>query len=146
MAAQSPKQYDLVIFGATGYTGKLTAEHINQAFPTNLKWAVAGRSQQKLEFFVQELKQQNPDRTDPGVEVAQLQKNDLTALARKTKVLINAVGPYHKYSTPVVEACAENGTHYLDFTGELPWVKQIVEKYHSIAQDTGAIVSTTRRA
>lgn len=140
MTSTSSRQYDLVLFGASGYTGKETAEHITKWFPTNLKWALAGRSESKLHSLVQELKQINPDRTPPGVEVTQLVKDELVELACKTTVLINTVGPYHKYSTPVVEACAENGTHYIDCTGELPWVKQMVERYHETAKKSGAIV------
>lgn len=82
---------------------------------------------------------------------------DLNRLARKTCLLINTVGPYHLYSTPVVEACAKNGTHYLDAyalistspdqtrltpssTGESPWVMEIIRKYHDTAKANGAIV------
>jgi short subunit dehydrogenase-like uncharacterized protein len=60
------RQFDLVVFGATGYTGKLTAEHITKSLPTNLRWAVAGRSASKLEAVVAEIKTINPDRIQPG--------------------------------------------------------------------------------
>lgn len=115
------RQYECVVFGASGYTGKYTAEHITTHLPTDFKWAVAGRSQDKLKRLVDELKLLNPDRQQPEIEIAQLEKNDLLNLAKKTKVLITTVGPYHKYGTAVVEACAETGTHYLDVTGEVPW-------------------------
>ena len=72
--------------------------------------------------------------------MVQLTKDDLDALAKKTKLLISTVGPYHLYGTPVVEACAINGTHYLDVTGESAWVYDIVRQYHDLAQRTGAIV------
>ncbi len=124
------KEYELVLFGATGYTGTLCAEHITTHLPTDLRWAVAGRSTNKLSALVQELKSLNPDRLQPrkyeplspvmggssrtDVETAELSKVDLTNLARKTRLIINTVGPYHMYGTPVVEACANNGTHYLD--------------------------------
>lgn len=62
----SPRQYDLIVWGATGYTGKLTAEHIAKALPTDLKWALAGRSESKLEAVVAECKSLNPDRIQPG--------------------------------------------------------------------------------
>lgn len=81
---------------------------------------------------------------DEGIETVQLNKEDLNSLARKTSVLINCVGPYHKYSTPVVEACALNGTHYLDVTGETPWVLEIISKYHETAVKNKAIVSSLR--
>ena len=66
MAAVPSLQYDLIVFGATGYTGKLTAEHITTRLPTDLKWAVAGRSESKLAGIVNELKALNPDRLQPG--------------------------------------------------------------------------------
>lgn len=82
----------------------------------------------------------NADRLQPGIEVAQLEKNDLINLAKKTKVLVTTVGPYHQYGTVVVEACAEMGTHYLDTTGEVPWVHDMIQKYHDTAKKTGAIM------
>jgi short subunit dehydrogenase-like uncharacterized protein len=88
----------------TRYTGELCAQHITTHLPTDIKWAVAGRHLQDL----------NRDRLQLDVLAVQLNKVELDALAKKTKVLLNTVGPYHLYSTPVVEACANNGTHYLD--------------------------------
>lgn len=138
--ATEGRQYECIVFGATGYTGKYTAEHITTALPTDFKWAVAGRSETKLKQVVEGLRSLNADRTQPGIEVAQLEKNDLLNLAKKTKVLISTVGPYHKYGTPVVEACAETGTHYLDVTGETPWVYDVIQKYDALAKKTGAIM------
>lgn len=62
----SAREYDLVVFGATGYTGKLCAEHITQALPTDLKWALAGRSESKLKAVAEECRKLNPDRIQPG--------------------------------------------------------------------------------
>ncbi|KAF2232637.1 hypothetical protein EV356DRAFT_534367 [Viridothelium virens] len=138
--ASSSRQYDVIVFGATGYTGKYTVEHITTNLPTDLKWAVAGRSASKLSDLVQDLKKLNPDRIEPDVEVAQLTKDDLYALARKTRLLISTVGPYHLYGTHVVEACAATGTHYLDVTGESPWVYDIVRQYNDLAKSNGAII------
>ncbi|KAI9726607.1 MAG: hypothetical protein M1828_000974 [Chrysothrix sp. TS-e1954] len=134
------RTYDLVVFGATGFTGKLTAQYITRSFPTNIKWAIAGRSQSKLETVADELKRINPNRSPPTVEVAQLNDAELTALAKKTKLLITTVGPYHIYGTPVLEACAKNGTHYLDVTGEVPWTLEMVNKYNDTAKASGAII------
>lgn len=75
-----------------------------------------------------------------GIEIASLDPGDLNTLAKRTRVLINTVGPYHLYSSPVVEACAKNGTHYLDVTGESPWVLEMIEKYHEIAKTNHAII------
>lgn len=73
--------------------------------------------------------------------MVQLDKSELRALAKKTRVLVNAVGPYAQFGEVVVEACASNGTHYLDVTGESPWTKDMVDKYDNLARQTGAIVS-----
>lgn len=137
---QSSREFDIVVLGPTGYTGKYCAEHIVKNLPTNLKWALAGRSPQKIEGVAQELKRLNPDRAEPEIIAVQLNQEELRPLAERTKVIINCVGPYHIYSTPVVEACAQTGTHYLDATGETPWVKQTVDQYHETAKSNGAII------
>lgn len=136
----SSRAYSLVLLGATGYTGKLCAEHITKHLPTNLKWAVAGRSSSKLQDIVTGLKKINPDRSQPDVLSVNLNQQELNDLAKKTRVVLNCIGPYHLYSTPVVAACAENGTHYLDVTGETPWVREMLLKYHDKAKATGAIL------
>ncbi|KAL4750464.1 hypothetical protein BDW72DRAFT_175729 [Aspergillus terricola var. indicus] len=134
------REFDIVVLGPTGYTGKYCAEHIVTHLPTNLKWALAGRSTKKIESVAQELKRLNPDRSDPEIISVELNKEELRSLAERTKLIINCVGPYHIYSTPVVEACANAGTHYVDATGETPWVKQTVDKYHETAKSNGAII------
>jgi short subunit dehydrogenase-like uncharacterized protein len=135
------RQFDLILLGATGYTGKLTAEYITSNLPTNLRWAVAGRNQSKLQSLIGDLKKLNSSRNAPEIiTVANLTTPDLAPIVRKAKVVINTVGPYHLYSTPVVEACAQNGTHYLDVTGETPWVKDMITKYEDTAKKSGAII------
>ncbi|KAH7419616.1 Saccharopine dehydrogenase-domain-containing protein [Cadophora sp. MPI-SDFR-AT-0126] len=136
----SSRQYDLVVFGATGYTGKLTAEHITTHLPTDLRWALAGRSATKLEAVAAECKTLNPDRIQPAIEVCKLDDTDLSALAKKTKVLITTVGPYGMYGEHAFKACAENGTHYLDVTGEIPFVRDMIRKYETTAKKNGCIM------
>jgi short subunit dehydrogenase-like uncharacterized protein len=136
----SSREYSIVLLGATGYTGKLCAEHITKHLPTNLKWAVAGRSSSKLHDLINGLKKLNADRKQPDVLSVNLNEEELNKLARSTRVLLNCVGPYHLYSTPVVAACAENGTHYLDVTGETPWVRDMLQKYHMTAKANKAII------
>lgn len=114
--------------------------HIARNLPTDLQWAVAGRSESKLQSLVAELRQINSDRPPPAIEIAQLNKPDLVRLAKTTKVLISTVGPYHKYGSAAFEACAETGTHYLDCTGEVPWVYEMMEKHEALAKKTGAIM------
>ncbi|EMF13192.1 uncharacterized protein SEPMUDRAFT_148566 [Sphaerulina musiva SO2202] len=138
--SQQQRQYEIVVFGATGYTGKYTAEHVARQLPTDLKWAIAGRTESKLRAVADELRVAYPDRVQPGIEISQLNKNDLTELAKKTKVLISTVGPFHKYGEAAFAACAETGTHYLDCTGEVPWVYDMTAKYHALAKKNGAIM------
>ena len=157
MPSIEQRRYDLIVLGATGYTGKLCAEYITTNLPTSLKWAVAGRSQPKLSGLLDELKGMCPDRIQPGksiilscalisanqkpeIEISILEPQDLQTLTRKTRLLINTVGPYYLYSSPVVEACAKNGTHYLDVTGESPWVLEMITKYHETAKANHAII------
>lgn len=83
--SQEQRQYECIVFGATGYTGKYTAEHITTHLPTDFTWAIAGRTESKLKSLADELRTLNPDRVQPGIELAQLSKDDLVKLARKTK-------------------------------------------------------------
>ncbi|MCJ1392646.1 hypothetical protein MMC18_005516 [Xylographa bjoerkii] len=123
------RKYEIILLGATGYTGKYCAEHIVKNLPTDLRWAVAGRNESKLSTLVDHIKSLNTDRQEPGVEIGSLRPEDLDALVKKTKLLITTIGPFHKYGSPVVEA-----------TGETPWVFDMIKKYHSIAQANHAII------
>ena len=138
--SSSPRPYEVVVFGATGFTGTYASEHVVSHLPTDLRWAVAGRSADKLQQLVAELESLNPDRLTPAIETATLDKSSLKELAAKTHVLISAVGPYHRYGEAVVAACAEAGTHYLDVTGESPWVLDMIKKYDNTAKANNAIM------
>ncbi|KAK6420697.1 hypothetical protein LTR95_016912 [Oleoguttula sp. CCFEE 5521] len=140
MTSTKDRQYEIILFGATGYTGKYTAEYFTKSSPTNCKWAIAGRSQSKLQDLAKELQALNPNRAPPAIETSSLEPESLEKIALKTKVLVTTVGPYHKYGTPVLAACAKTGTHYLDVTGEIPWVYDMVNQYHDAAKHTGAII------
>ncbi|KAJ2977304.1 hypothetical protein NUW58_g7850 [Xylaria curta] len=132
------RQYDVVVYGATGYTGLITAEFISSHFPTSTKWAVAGRSAHKLEDVVKTCQDLNPDRKPPHVEVCSLDDADLAALAKKAFVFIATVGPYAKYGEAVFKACAEAGTHYIDCTGEAVWHAAMIKKFKEAAKASGA--------
>jgi len=134
------RQYDLVVFGATGYTGKLTAEHIATHLPTDLRWALAGRSESKLKDVAAECKALNPDRSQPDIEICNLDDSELVALAKKTTLLVATIGPYALYGEYAFKACAQNGTHYLDVTGEVPFVADMINKYEKDAKASGAIM------
>ena len=135
----SKREYDFILLGATGYTGKLTAEYISANLPTNIRWAIAGRSASKLELLAKSLKSSNSDRIQPDILTVQLNKPDLDNLVIKTKLILNTIGPYHMYSTPIVDACVNSATHYLDVTGETPWVAAIITKYEKMAKAESCI-------
>ncbi|KFY01160.1 hypothetical protein V490_01057 [Pseudogymnoascus sp. VKM F-3557] len=140
MTSERSPQYEVVLFGATGYTGKLCAEHIYSKLPSDLKWAIAGRSQAKLEAIRKELQSRGGSGALPAIEVCGLETHQLNELARKAKVVIATVGPYQDFGEPMLAACANNGTHYLDCTGETPWIYEMIKKYHETARKTGAIL------
>lgn len=152
------RQYELVLLGATGYTGKLTAEWVSANLPVHLRWAVAGRNAKKLQAIADDLTKLHPNRRPPGmyvihgkplrsqylrtlaIEMVELEKGQLHTLAKKACLIITTVGPYMFYGEPVLAACAQNGTHYLDCTGEVPWHLDMIAKYDTIAKQTGAII------
>ncbi|KAF4948719.1 hypothetical protein FSARC_13655 [Fusarium sarcochroum] len=136
------KKYELILLGATGHTGKLAAEHLAQHAPTDLRWALGGSSEAKLNSLASRLKKLNPDRVLPEIELFELEESSLTALVTKTHVIASTVGPFMEYAAPVVEACARNGTHYVDCFAEIPWHKQMIERFDAIAKGSGAIIIT----
>jgi short subunit dehydrogenase-like uncharacterized protein len=124
---------DLVLFGATGFTGALTAEYLAAHAPTGLRWALAGRNPEKLaavrDRLGLEVELLHADVTDPA---------SLADLAARTKVVITTVGPYNEYGEPLVAACAEAGTDYVDLTGEPEFVDRMYVAHHATAERTGA--------
>ena len=137
MAAQ--RKYDLVLFGATGFTGGLTAEYLAQHAPATTRWALAGRNRAKLEAVRTRLALLNP--ACARLELIEADVGDAEALrqlAQSTAVVITTVGPYILHGEPLVAACAAAGTHYVDLTGEPEFVDLMWLKYHEQAQKTGA--------
>ncbi|MDB4281709.1 saccharopine dehydrogenase NADP-binding domain-containing protein [Paraglaciecola sp.] len=127
------RDFDLIVFGATGFTGKLVAEYLAQA-AGNTRWAIAGRDMAKLEAVRRALNK--PDLT---IVIADSDdKQSLNNMAQTTRVICSTVGPYARYGTALVEACAEAGTHYCDLTGEPQWMAEIFERIAPIAEETGA--------
>jgi short subunit dehydrogenase-like uncharacterized protein len=121
------RQYDVVLLGASGFTGALTAEYLAKNAPAELTWAVAGRNKAKLEGFGKDVRY--ADVTDP---------KSLKNLAESTRIVITTVGPYIQYGEQVVAACADAGTDYLDLTGESEFVDRMYVRYHERAVQTGA--------
>lgn len=130
---------DLVLLGATGFTGGLTAEYLAAHAPEDLRWAVAGRSPQRLAAVRERLAAINPALAKLPVRTVDVADPvALAELAGTTKVLASTVGPYLEHGEPVVAACAAAGTDYLDLTGEPEFVDLMYARYHHQAAQTGA--------
>ena len=127
-------KYDLIIFGASGFTGKLISDYIASHKDTSaLKWAIAGRNKEKLN--------QISDKYSVDRIIADsFDLNSLDAMCKKTKLVITTVGPYSLYGENLICACIQNGTHYLDLTGEPEFVTSISKKYKHLAKEKGSIV------
>jgi short subunit dehydrogenase-like uncharacterized protein len=133
------REYDIVVFGATGFTGALTAEYLARNAPPELRWALAGRSRSKLESARARIAQHNP----AAAELALLEADvtdaaSVEALAGCTRVVISTVGPYILYGEALVAACARAGTDYVDLTGEPEFVDTMWLRYHADAERSGA--------
>jgi short subunit dehydrogenase-like uncharacterized protein len=128
--------YDLVLLGATGFTGGLTAEYLAAHAPADLRWAVAGRNQARLDALGERLGAGRvvPDRVVVDLEDSRAVRD----LAASTATLVTTVGPYALHGAPVVAACAAAGTDYLDLTGEPEFVDRTYVRHHATAQATGA--------
>ncbi|KAI8342665.1 saccharopine dehydrogenase [Chlamydoabsidia padenii] len=137
------KQFDITIFGATGLTGKYIVEQVydlstKQSFPVNFTWAIAGRSQSKLEQVKQEYALKYPNATiqPPSILVANIvQRDQLDAMTNSSSVLINAVGPFRFTGEYVVRSCVDQQCHYVDVTGEPEFVERMQRTYHKQAVD-----------
>ncbi|NEA52538.1 saccharopine dehydrogenase NADP-binding domain-containing protein, partial [Streptomyces sp. SID10815] len=129
------RPYDIVLFGATGFVGRLTAEYLAAHAPDGLRWAVAGRSERKLE----ELREALPGGASVGVVTADVADPDsLRELARRTRVVATTVGPYVTYGEELVAACADSGTDCVDLTGEPEFVDLVYVRHDARARETGA--------
>lgn len=132
------KDLDLVLFGATGFTGALVAEYLVKKRPA-LRWALAGRSRDKLERVRNELTSFDPAAKDLPIVVGDsLDPASVEAMVKRTRVVCTTVGPYLQYGGPLVAACAENGVHYCDLTGETPFIRAMIDAHHDRAAATGA--------
>ncbi len=134
----STRDHDIVVYGATGFVGRLTAGYLAEHAPPGVRIALGGRSQPKLERT----------RTELGVDwplvIADSQdRNAVAALAESTRVVATTVGPYFKYGKPLLEACAAAGTHYADLTGEVLFMRWAIDTAETAARTTGARIVHT---
>ena len=137
-AHMSNHKYDVILYGASGFVGKQTVDYFAKLVldnQLNITWALAGRSKDKLEA-VKTAAGQGAKKA--GVVVADAHdKVALDKLAKSTKVVLSTAGPFALYGSDLVEACVNNGTHYVDITGETPWVHSLIQKHHETAKKSG---------
>jgi short subunit dehydrogenase-like uncharacterized protein len=124
-AAAAARKYDVVVWGCTGFTGRLACEYLSREYPT-LKWAIAGRSEPKVSAVKSNLKLKD------CVDVIVADISDaasLQAMTAQATVLLSTAGPFDKIGTPIVDSCVKTGTHYCDTTGEPQWVRKVADAY-----------------
>ena len=122
------REYDLIIYGASGFTGRLAVEYLDENY-SDLNWAIAGRNEDKLVNISKNSK------CKPDYFIADSEDNEnLLKIASKTRVIASLAGPFNKYSDNLVTQCVEAGTHYLDITGENIWVRDLIDKHHEAAE------------
>jgi short subunit dehydrogenase-like uncharacterized protein len=132
---RTDRPYDIVLFGATSFAGALTAEYLAAHAPEGLRWAIAGRSAQKLE----RLRERLPGGAEVGVLRADVSDPaSVRALAEHARVVATTVGPYVTYGEELVAACADTGTDYLDLCGEPEFVDLMYVRHDARARETGA--------
>lgn len=133
------RPYDLVLFGATGFTGGLTADYLAASLPPGASWAIAGRNQERLEAVRDRLSAANPAYADLPLLTADITDTESVArVASAARVVITTVGPYLQYGEPLVAACAAAGTDYVDLTGEPEFVDRMYLAHHETAVRSGA--------
>ena len=130
------RDYDIIVWGATGFTGKLVARYMETNYSQgNLKWAVAGRNKSKLNSL---------GLSEENILIANSDDQDsIDQLVQKGRVILTAVGPYARYGSGLVQACAKYGTHYCDLTGEVYWMRKMIEEYETVAKNSGAKIVHT---
>jgi short subunit dehydrogenase-like uncharacterized protein len=131
------REFDLVVFGATGFTGRLVAEYLvgRDGVDRDRIWAIAGRSRAKLEAVRDQI---GAPPSLPLVVADSADAASLTAMAERTRCVLTTVGPYIHYGEGLVQACAEAGTDYVDLSGEVLWMRDMIERYHHTAVESGA--------
>ncbi len=130
------REFDVIVWGASGFTGRLVAEYLNERYGVtgDVRWAMAGRNGEKLAKIAEEI-------GAAGVSIVTGDADDpksLGEMARRTKAIITTVGPYQKYGEPLVAACAAAGTDYVDLSGEPPFMRRMIDQYSDEAREFGA--------
>ena len=128
-------EFDVIVYGATGFTGRLVAEYLAQTYPQGLSWAMAGRSAAKLAEVRDEI---GAPVATPLVVADADDPAALRAMCDRATVVISTVGPYQLYGSDLVAACAETGTAYVDLCGEPAWMREMIDAHHTRAVASGA--------
>ena len=135
------RSLDVVVFGATGFVGRLTAEYLARHAPEGVRIGLAGRSHDKLEHVRRDL---GPDAADwPLITADSSDAASMRSLAESCRVVATTVGPYRKYGGPLVEACATVGTDYVDLTGEVLFMRESIDRFDDAARSSGARIVHT---
>ncbi len=139
------RTFDLIILGATGFTGQLVVEYLakNYGVTGDLRWAIGGRNREKPEAARNGCVPTQDRHALPIIQADNNDRDSLDALTAQTRVLCTTVGPYAKYGTPVVESCVAQGTDYCDLTGEVQWMHRVIAAGQAQAQSTGARIVHT---
>ena len=133
----SERKFDVIVFGATGYTGKLVAEYMKDEYgdDESIKWAIAGRNMEKLMLVKNDLGLKDE------IEMIEVDSSDIDALNKmtcSTKCVLTTVGPYQLYGSDLVQSCANNGTDYVDLTGEPGWMYEMINLCKEQAEKSGS--------
>ena len=127
---ENNREYDIIIWGASGFTGRLVAEYLYKNYNAkDLNWAIAGRNELKLSS----IREKFLDNTIPIVLADSFNENSLNDIVKKTKVVCSTVGPYAKYGSLLVKSCVKNKTYYCDLAGEAQWIRKMIDLYHKEA-------------
>jgi short subunit dehydrogenase-like uncharacterized protein len=145
MPNSSKADLDIILWGATGFTGRLVAEYLARTQETHrARWALAGRDRAKLEQVRTGLATLNPSCAELPLLLGDARDAaSLDALVARTRVVISTVGPYALYGSELVAACARGGTDYCDLTGEVQWMRRMIDAHHARARETGARIVHT---
>jgi short subunit dehydrogenase-like uncharacterized protein len=135
--SKNNRELDIIVYGATGYTGRLVCEYLNKQYGVNgdVKWAMAGRSQDKIDSVREEM---GIPADVPTVVADSKDLASIKTMVEKTKVVLTTVGPYQLYGSDVVAACAKAGTDYVDLCGEPAWMHEMIAKHQADAEASGA--------
>ncbi|MBT8471116.1 MAG: saccharopine dehydrogenase [Marinicaulis sp.] len=134
-ANHAEKEFDIVVFGASGYTGRLVAEYLDKNYTGSLNWAMAGRNEEKLKAVREEI---GANEATPILLADAADMGAIEDLCKKSKVILTTVGPYQLYGNELVAACAKTGADYVDLCGEPAWMRQMIDAHGATAKSSGA--------